>query len=179
MSLRVIAVVLGVVFLAAGCGSSSDSSSATSPPETWANGLCTSLSTWQKSLTAIVNDVKGGNVTKDSLTSAVDDAKAATDTLASDVKDLGAPDTASGQQAKDEVDQLSTSLKDGVATIEDSVKNASGVSGIVQAVSTVGSTVVSMGNDVKSTLTSLQQLDSKGELKTAFQNADACSSFVG
>ena len=76
----------------------------------WADGLCSAITTWTSSITSIVNTLKGGNLSQDSLTSAVDDAKSATDTFTSDLEDLGKPDTDAGQQAKDSVDQLSTEI---------------------------------------------------------------------
>ena len=69
--------------------------------------------------------------TKSGLQTAVDDTKSATQTLSSDLKGLGKPDTEAGQQAKDSLDQLSTSLEQNVTTIETSLKNASGISGVI------------------------------------------------
>ena len=66
------------------------------------------------------------NPTKNGLQTAAGDAKSATETLASDLKGLGKPDTPSGQQAKDSLDQLSTSLQKNVTTIENAVKGVSG-----------------------------------------------------
>ena len=67
--------------------------------------------------------------TKNGLQTAAGDAKSATETLASDLKGLGKPDTPSGQQAKDSLDQLSTSLQKDVTTIENTVKGVSGLRG--------------------------------------------------
>ena len=63
--------------LAAGCGSSSDASDAT-PTTEWADGLCSSITTWQSAITSIIDTLKAGGLTKDSLTAAVDDAEEAT-----------------------------------------------------------------------------------------------------
>ena len=59
--------------------------------------------------------------TKDGLKAAVDDAKSATDTAASDLKGLGKPDTPAGQEARDSLDQLSTDLQNNADTIETAV----------------------------------------------------------
>ncbi len=111
-----------LVFLAAGCGSSGGSSTTTtttsaSATQTWASGVCTSITSWQAALTSAAGSLKS-NPTKSGLQTAADDAKSATQTLASDLKGLGKPDTQAGQQAKDSLDQLSTSLQQDVATIE-------------------------------------------------------------
>ena len=176
----VAAAVATAVLLAAGCGGSSDSSSSdTSPTATWADGLCSALNTWKSSLTETVNTVKDGSLSKDSLTTAVDDAKSATETLTSDLEGLGKPDTEAGQQAKDSIDQLSTDLKADMTKIEDAVNGASGASGILSAVSVVTSTLVAMGTQVTSTITDIQGLDAKGELKSAFDQSASCQELQG
>ena len=73
--------------LAAGCGGLGRQlgSDATPATATWADGLCSAISTWKTSITAIGDTLKDGDLSKDSLTSAVDDAKSATDTLTSDL----------------------------------------------------------------------------------------------
>ena len=63
--------------------------------------------------------------------------------------------------------------------IEDAVDGASGVSGILDAVSVVSSTLVKMGSKVSSTITSFQDLDAKGELESAFKQADSCTELAG
>ena len=104
--------------------------------------------------------------------------QAATQTLASDLKGLGKPDTQVGQQAQDSLTILSTSLHQDVATIQNAVKGVSGLSGAVTAVPTVTATLATMGTQVKTTITNLQGLDAKGELKTAFTNSSACNSLT-
>jgi methyl-accepting chemotaxis protein len=170
----VAACIAGVALLAAGCGGSSDSSSDTTAATEWADGVCSSITTWKSSITSIADSLKNGGLTEDSLTTAVDDAKDATETLAADLEDLGTPDTDSGQEAKDAVDKLATDLREGATTIEDAVSGASGVSGILSAVSTVSSTLTSMGTAVTSAVSNLEDLDAKGELQTAFGEASSC-----
>ena len=161
-----------------GCGSSeSDSTTTASPPETWASGFCSSVTTWQAALTSAAGSLKS-DPTKDGLQTAADDAKSATQTLASDLKDLGKPDTEAGQQAKDSLDQLSTSLQKDVDTIEETVKGVSGASEVLTAVSTVTGTLATMGTEVKTTFTDLQGLDAKGELKDAFTSSSDCDSLT-
>ena len=150
-----------------------------SPTSEWANGLCSAITTWTSSLTSIGDTLKEGNLSKDSLTSAVDDAKSATETFTSDLDGLGLPDSDVGQQAKDSVDQLSTDLKSDMTKIQDALDGASGVSEILTAVSVVSSTLVKMGSQVSSTITSFQDLDAKGELESAFKQADSCTELAG
>ena len=119
-----------------------------SATETWATGVCTSITTWQAALKSAAGSLKS-NPTKNGLQTAGNDAKAATQTLASDLKGLGKPDTQAGQQAKNSLDQLSTSLQQDVATIESAVKGASGLSGALKAVPTVTATLATMETQVK------------------------------
>jgi hypothetical protein len=169
--------VAAAAILAAGCGSSSSSDS--TPTATWADGLCSAITTWTSSIKAIGDTVKGGDLSKDTLTSAVDQAKSATKTFTDDLDNLGKPDTEAGQQAKDSVDQLSTDLNADMTKVQDAVDGASGVSGIVSAVSVISSTLVTAGNQVSSTISGLQSLDAKGELESAFKQSSSCTALAG
>ena len=113
------------------------------------------------------------------MTTAVDDAKTATDTLVSDLEGLGRPDTEAGQEAKDSVDQLSTDLKGAVTTIEDELDGASGIAGYIAAAPAILTALGTMGADVTSTVTTLQGLDAQGELETAFKDATSCADLTG
>ena len=166
-----LAALLVVGVLAAGCGS--DDSEPSSPTD-WADGVCTAITTWTDSIKSAADPIKSGDISEDSLQSAADDVKSATDTLESDLKDLGKPDTEAGQQAKDSLDQLSSDLSTDTDTITSAVEDVSGVSGIAAAATTVATTLTKMQTQVTSTYTSLTQLDAKGELKTAFQEASSC-----
>ena len=157
--------------LAAGCGSDDSEPSSTAD---WADGVCTAITTWTDSIKSAADPIKSGDISEGSLQSAADDVKSATDTFESDLEDLGKPDTEAGQQAKDSLDQLSSDLSTGTDTIKSAVDDASGVSGIAAAVTTVGATLATMQTQVKSAYTSLTQLDAKGELETAFQQASSC-----
>ena len=107
-SAAALAVVL--VLLVAACGSSDDGSD-TSATATWADGVCSSVTTWTNALTASVDSLKGGDVSREALEGAVDDVKSATDTFVADLRGLGKPDTEAGQEAKDSVDQLTDQLE--------------------------------------------------------------------
>jgi hypothetical protein len=167
-------IAAGAALLAAGCGGSSSSSSDTTPTADWAEGLCSAISDWTTSMTAVGDSLKSGNVSKDALSQAADDAKSATDTLSSDLKGLGPPDTEAGQKAKESVDQLSSDLEDDATKIQDALDGATGLSGILSAVSVISSTAVTMGNQVSATFTELQGLDAKGELESAFKQSGSC-----
>lgn len=174
MTLRLafVPVVAALALLAAGCGGKSNSK-----PETasdWATSFCSSVTTWKDSLTSAVAPLKNGNITKDSIDTAFNDFKSATNTFTDDLKNLGKPPTQAGDQAKQDIDQLKSQIDDGVNSIKSSVNGASGVSGILSAVSSVTATLASMRTDVTTTYHNLQQIDTNGELTSAFANSQSC-----
>jgi methyl-accepting chemotaxis protein len=168
-----LAATVAAGLLAAGCGGSSgDETTATAD---WANGLCSALTTWTSSVQSSANSLRGGNLSKNSLEIAADDIEGATNTLADDMRGLGKPDTQAGQDAKDSIDQLSDELDQGVEKIQDAVDDASGANATLSTVSTVTGALATMGTQISSTFDELQNLDSKGELEDAFNQADSCS----
>ena len=169
-------LVLGALLVAAGCGGSSSSSSES--PDQWASGFCSSVTTWKRpSQARRANELKS-SPSKDSLSTAVDDIKSASDTLVSDLKDLGKPNTKQGQDAKDEVDQLSSELNNDVDQMKGDVKNVSGVRDVPTAAQSVRTTLSTMKNQVNSAVTKLGQANPDGELKQAFQNSSDCNSLT-
>ena len=96
-------LVLLLVVLVAGCGGGGSSGSSTTD---WANGFCSAITSWTTSIQTAGKSLQGGNVSEESLKSAANDINGATSTFADDLKSLGKPDTDSGQQAKESVDQL-------------------------------------------------------------------------
>jgi hypothetical protein len=164
-----------LVLVAAGCGKKNETTST----QDWANGVCTSFTTWKTSMTDLQKSVKSGGLTQQSLTSAVSSAQSATDTLAKDLKNLGKPNTQAGQQAQADVQQLSDQLSSGSKTISDAMSKAKGATGFLTVVSTVSSTLASMVTEIQTTVTNLKKLDPKGELQKAFKSAPACKPYVG
>jgi methyl-accepting chemotaxis protein len=165
-----VAVVLVVAVFAAGCGGSDDTPSA----QSWADDVCSALSTWKSSVSDAAQSVTGGNITKDSVDDAIGDMKDATNTLTDDLKDLGPPDTDAGDQAQEQADKLSNQLQDGAQKIEDATNDVSGPSEVLTAVSTITATLSTMTSQVTAAFSNLQDIDPAGELEDAFKNADSC-----
>jgi uncharacterized protein YoxC len=178
---KLLLATASLVFFAAGCGSSGGGSTTTttsaSATATWASGVCSSITTWQAAITSAAASV-ASNPTKDGLQTAAADAKSATETLSSDLKGLGKPGTEAGQQAADSLDQLSTDLEQGAATIGSTVDGVSSVSDALGAAPTVASTLETMQTQIKTTIEDIQGLDAKGELKNAFASSTACDSLT-
>jgi hypothetical protein len=166
-----VAVALAALaLLAAGCGKDED------PAQAWADGVCSSLTTWSDSVNASVDSLTAGNLSQDSLNAAVDDVTSATNTLASDLKDLGAPETDSGEKAQKEVTDLTEQLTAAQNTISKAFEGANGVSETLAAASVATATLSSLVTQVTSTFDELEQSgsDSSDELRTAFKSSDEC-----
>ncbi len=159
-----------LAFLAAGCGGSS--SSDTSATTEWAGNVCTAITTWTDSLTSSVNSLRGGNLSKDSLQGVADDAKSSTETLIDDLKGLGKPDTESGQQAQDTLNQLADELQADVDAIDAALNDSS--ASTLSTISKLTGTLQTMGNQLSTAFSDLEQLDAQGELEDAFKQADSC-----
>lgn len=164
--------ILAGVLLTASCGGDDETSGANE----WARSVCSAVTTWTASVSAAAASLQGGNLSENSLESAVDDVTEATKTLADELEDVGEPDTEDGQQAKDSIDQLSKDVEDGVQELEDAVDSASGGIGALDAISQISATLATMSRQVAGVVDELEQLDPAGELDDAFNNADECSS---
>lgn len=172
--LTALAAALAVLAASCGGGSSSTTTTTAESASDWANSICGSMSTWVTAVQSAMEPVSKGDISKSSLTGAGDDLKSATTTFVNDVKALGPPDTASGQQAKDEVDTLANELSSDADTIKSALNDISSGSGIAAAVTTISTTAQKMGTQAQTTVNNLKSLDAKGELKSAFENAPNC-----
>jgi hypothetical protein len=164
-------LLVALAFGATGCGRKSKPSSAVE----WANGVCTAITTWTGSLSSTASSLEQSKLDRQSLESAAGDVQDATRTLADDLRSLGKPDTEAGQAAQQSLDDLSAQVDANAKTIRSAVDGASGVSGALAAVSTVGSTLRTMGRQVRAAYAQLSRLDPAGELRSAFRQADACA----
>jgi len=166
-------VPLAAMLIASGCGGSGGGSSKSSA-ETWADGVCGSLNTWKSSVTDAGASITGGSMSQDQVTSAVNQVKDATSKLSSDLKGLGRPDTESGQQAQQELQQLGDGIEQHANKARDLVDGASG-SGAAGIVDTARSLLVEIGaaaDQLKSALTSLEQAGQ--DIRDGIQSSDSC-----
>jgi hypothetical protein len=159
------------VVLLAGCGGDSGSSAS----EDYANSVCGELSTWVTDVNGAITSLTDAGLAtdKEDVQSAVDQATGATDDLLSNLKELGAPETDAGQQAKSELDNLGSTLRSQIDTVEQALDADSGAVAIAATVTAALSTAASA---VESTYNDLRALDPGGELEEGFQNADDCKS---
>ena len=176
MKLALAPIALAVV-LASGCGGGGSSSSSSSPsPKDWANGLCSSITSWSTSVQKSGQSLQSGNLSKDDLKKTTDEIQSATHKLAEDLRGLGKPNTDSGQKAKDAIDQLATQVDSDVEEMKQAADKASGTgaSGAVRAATSIATTLSKLGAQIGSAASSLQSADAKGDLEQGFKDAPAC-----
>ena len=171
LAIAAVTLVGGLSVAAAGCGGD-DTSSA----EQWADQVCTDLNTWADSITTTITGVmsQGLGVTKSDLSAAANQASSATSRLVDDLKAIGPPDTESGQQAQQDVQQLGDSLEQHANKARDLVQSGS-TSGGAGLVTTAQSVLVEIGaaaDQVKSALTSVQRAGE--DIRDGVQSSDAC-----
>ena len=166
--------VASAALLAAGCGSSNSSPTTTgaTSAETWAGSLCLAITTYKTSLGDVVTSVTA-SPSVDGIKSAATEADTATTTFITTVKDLGRPNTTSGQQAQDDVSSLATKLGDDLTTIKNAVAGLSGPTSLVSAISVGSTALADAQNQITSTVQQLKKLPT-GELQQALKTAPAC-----
>jgi hypothetical protein len=169
-----IGVVIGLAAasLAAGCGGGGGGDPSATE---WADDVCSAISSWSESITSTADSLRGGNLSEDSVNGAVDDLESATNDFVDDLRGLGTPDTASGVEARQSLDKLADEADESLTTVQSAIDDAEGLSGLVGAVTAIGTALSTMGDKLSSTMTQLEQLDAGGELETAFKEADSCN----
>lgn len=155
--------------LLAGCGGDNDGGSSA---DSWANSVCGDLSTWKDSLQSTAAAFSGGQLSQAQVQDAADEISNATEQLVGDLKDVGTPDTESGQQAKDALDQLSSELQTDLAEVQRAAAGASGAADTAQVVATIRTAAATMQTQLTTAFQSMQQADN--ELKTAVEDSENC-----
>jgi hypothetical protein len=173
-----LASVLVLAVLAAGCGGGGGGSSDTMSAQDWADGVCSAINTWTDSIKSAGQSLTGGNLSKDSLGSTATDVKDSTAQLKDDLQGLGKPDTESGDEAKQSIDELSSNIQEDVDQMDSAIKDVQNGGSIMTAVTTVTGSLSTMSTQVQSTFNDLENLDPKGELESAFKNASSCKSLT-
>jgi len=174
-----VALALLAAFVA-GCGageSSSTSGRDATPAVEWANGLCEAVSTFGHAVASTVNN---DPPTEENVRTMRDELRSATKTFSENLKGLGRPDTEMGQEAKDALDALMTTLDARLQKVDDEVDNASGSSGAEAAAATIATALVAMDSDTNTAFQQAGLIDAQGdpaqgELADAVEQASACA----
>jgi hypothetical protein len=174
-------LVVATVPAVAGCGGSGDGSTTTTTAEAaqqWANGLCAATNTYTASLQSMGTTLKGGGLSKQTLDAVVSDAKTSTQAFANSLKSLGAPPV-SDSQASDIFENLRSQLQKDADSIQSATADVSGVTEVLQAVSSVASTLATAGTQIGDAFSQVRQLDENSGLRQAFADAPACENLTG
>jgi signal transduction histidine kinase len=166
-----LALVVSALLALAGCGGDDDEGSA----DDWATSVCTNLSEWITDVDSAAQSLteEGLGSDADDVRAAFDEASNATDELADDLEQLGAPETENGQQAKEELDDLREGLREQIETIERALDEDRPP---LDLAATVAAAVSTATNQLKQTFQNLEGLDPGGELEDAFMSSDECDS---
>ena len=177
------AALAALVLSAAACGGGgNDTTTSTAAggtsSEQWANGVCSSFTTWKKSLQSIGTSV-AAQPSKSQLNRAARQVESATETLAQSLKQLGKPETAQGQAAKKNLDALATTLQTGMNQLKTTLDNApSGAAGTLAQITALTTTLTNMANKLKVAGGNLENFAPDHELEQAFQQSSACKQYI-
>ena len=167
-------LVLALAGVAAGCGG--DDESSTDPTAAWADGFCSAVTDWTDELRTITSQFSDtSNLTEDGLQSAATDVQSATQTLVDQFRDLGAPETDSGDEVKNALDALSTTLDDESTAIEDAANGVSNITELPSAITKISSSLSALGTAFSQTLQTIESADASGELRTALEDSPECA----
>jgi hypothetical protein len=168
-------IVLALAGVAAGCGGSS-SDEETDPTAAWASGVCSAVTTWTDDMQSITGQFTDtSNLSQDGLQSAADDARTSTEQLVDSLKALGAPETDSGEEVKSAIDTLSTTLDTESAQIQETAQGVTGVTDLPGAITSISASLSALVTAGSDTLQTIENADTKGELKTALEDSPDCA----
>lgn len=167
-------LVVSLALVAAGCGGGDDEASA-NPTAAWAEGFCSAITTWTGSITDATDELRSlSSLSRESFEQAGEDIRTATNQFGDDLRALGAPETDSGEEAQQAVDDFATTIDEDSADIESTIQDVSGITDIPKAVQDITASLSSMQAAFSAMLKAIRTDDAKNELDTAFENADAC-----
>jgi hypothetical protein len=131
---------------------------------------------WTKELGTITSQFSDtSNLSQDGLQSAASDLQDATDTLVAELKDLGAPDTQSGEEVRSSLDSLSTTLESETSEIEDTAQGVSSIADLPSAITKISASLSALGTAFSQTLQAIDSADVGGELQTALEDSPECA----
>ena len=147
----------------------------TSATAEWADGFCTATLTWSDELERIADGIGDlGSLSSETVTQAVEEAGTATDDYVEAGRGLGGPDTDSGDEIEDSLEQLADEVEAERAEIEDALEDVSGVTGLATAGHDVAASVSSMFVSLGRVFETIESADVNGEIQTALEESSAC-----
>ena len=158
------------VLALSGCGGSSQSDA-----EKWADSVCSSIGDWKQSVSSLASDLtqkaQNGTLTVNDLKSGLNNAADDTRTLADDIRSSGPPNTDAGKEAKQKLEDVSSTVKSSIDSAQSKVQNASS---LPAAIAAVAPDLTQAAANVTSQLQQISQLDPQGELGKAIDDTKSC-----
>jgi len=174
-SLAIVVCLASLALIAAGCGGDDGGGSA----EAWADDFCTAVTDWTDELEQLGEELGDvSSLTADSIRQAAEDANTATDDFVQRLRDLGAPDTESGDEVESELNELGDELEEQRDEVQQAVEDVEGLGGAADAVGEIGTALAAMGTAIQEALQAVEDADVGGELETALENSEACDELV-
>jgi hypothetical protein len=174
-SLAIAVCLASLALIAAGCGGDDGGGSA----EAWADDFCSAVTDWTDELEQLGEELGDvSSLTADSIRQAAEDANTATDDFVQRLRDLGAPDTESGDEVESELNELGDELEEQRDEVQQAVEDVEGLGGAADAVGEIGTALAAMGTAIQEALQAVEDADVGGELETALENSEACDELV-
>jgi hypothetical protein len=176
-------VALSLPLSIAGCASSSSSTPSASDTttggqastEAWAGHVCSAIGHWNTSVSSARSTLSDTqNLSADKLHHALDQISTSTQTLVTDLRQLGPPDIQASDQAKQDLAALGHQIDQQQQKIDQAKNNTSSLHEALTAASTVTAAWAQMLSDAQATLAKLEGLNGGAELRDAFQSSPSC-----
>lgn len=151
----------------------------------WADSVCTSLSEWRGSISALA-DTGAAELTPESLEEGLDEARSATDDLVDSLKGIGPPEVEAGEEVEQALDDTADGLRESYESFRLSVQEALDAetpAAFLQQLAALGPELQVLSQRVEDTVASLQSAslfgDASAELEQAFADAESCQTLRG
>ena len=168
-------IALVLAFAAVGCGGDDGDSAPGMDTAEWAEGYCAAITDWANELRQATDQLRDlQSLSRETFQQAGEDIDSATKSFAEELRALGAPDTKSGEEARQVVETFATATEAAVAAIESAVDNVSDVAGISKGVVSITAALTSMNKAFTTMTTSLRRIDPEEELQSALEDAESC-----
>jgi hypothetical protein len=169
-AIAVAGIALGVWAFAPAAASSQSTSA-----QQWANGVCSAVQTFGKSVNSTISSLKGSGSLSAASQTATTGLSTALMQLNDSLQKLGKPSTSDGAKAQSAVQNLSNQLSSDITSIQQSLSPPPSSPGDIAATfAQIGSTIQMGVSQTKAAATTLKGLTPNGELQKAFQNSSTC-----
>jgi hypothetical protein len=174
------AIVLGVVAIVVAAIAMRASDDGPETTSEWADSVCTSLSDWRASISALT-DLDGESLTADTLRDRLDEAESATTQLVTELHQLGPPDVIDGDEVEEALDDASAGLEESFEELRIAAEDAADAENpqdFLAALAGLGEDFQALLGQVPEFVATLQSAslfgEAAAELEQAFAAAPSC-----